>query len=131
MARSWSGLSAPYRARLERAGITPQAYESGVNVSAARGHAATPERPSRAANNPAKYARYLQRQSAIRQAVIDKKHKIFGGLRAYNAQRSAQQVLRSDDLQAMRRFLAASDDDAYDMHSEQDFDDSDNWYMYH
>lgn len=43
--RNWEVLDDTYRARLERAGITQSAYESGESLSAARGHAHTPERP--------------------------------------------------------------------------------------
>jgi len=59
--RSWQALSASYRSRLERGGITRAAYESGASVTAARGHARTPERPERAAKRPADYPEYIQR----------------------------------------------------------------------
>jgi hypothetical protein len=59
MARKrWEDLSPPYRRRLERQGITKSGYESGVSVTGARGHARTPEKPSRASYNPVKYADY-------------------------------------------------------------------------
>jgi len=62
-ARKWSSLSADYRARLERGGISRREYESGASLKAARGHKATPERPERAAKNPAKYVEYRKRQA--------------------------------------------------------------------
>ena len=37
-ARNWEGLTAAYRNRLARNGITKASYESGVSVKAARGH---------------------------------------------------------------------------------------------
>lgn len=43
--RNWGDISSNYRTRLERAGITRESYESGASLSAARGHANTPERP--------------------------------------------------------------------------------------
>jgi hypothetical protein len=58
--RKWSALSPSYRARLERAGIDSQAYSSGVPLSAARGHATTPERPLPAtAPIPPKFAKWF------------------------------------------------------------------------
>lgn len=44
MARNWEGLSPAYQRRLERRGITPDAYRSGVNLQEARGHVGD-ERP--------------------------------------------------------------------------------------
>lgn len=43
MARNWEGLSEPYRHRLEARGIDRNDYESGVSLSAARGHGQTRE----------------------------------------------------------------------------------------
>jgi hypothetical protein len=45
--RRWRDLSPAYRKRLERAGITWQAYYAGATLSKARGHAKTPEHPGR------------------------------------------------------------------------------------
>ncbi|MGI8309036.1 hypothetical protein [Saccharopolyspora hattusasensis] len=59
--KSWNSLSDAYRRRLERGGISRQAYESGASLSKARGHAATPERPADARRNPGRYADYLAR----------------------------------------------------------------------
>ncbi|QUH03825.1 hypothetical protein HUO13_26105 [Saccharopolyspora erythraea] len=59
--KSWESLSDAYRRRLERGGISRQAYESGASLSAARGHRSTPERPADAVRNPGRYAEYLAR----------------------------------------------------------------------
>jgi len=59
----WDLLRPTYRARLERKGITRQAYVSGANLSAARGHAATPEKPHLAQRNPQRYAAYIARKT--------------------------------------------------------------------
>jgi hypothetical protein len=61
--RNWEGLSGSYRARLERSGISRADYESGASVSAARGHGATPERPSRATKNPERYPEYVLKKA--------------------------------------------------------------------
>ena len=45
--RRWRDLSPAYRKRLERAGITWQAYYAGASLSKARGHMKTPEHPGK------------------------------------------------------------------------------------
>lgn len=40
--KNWETLSAPYRQRLERAGITQRGYEQGIDLRAARGHRPPP-----------------------------------------------------------------------------------------
>lgn len=62
--RSWESLSPAYRERLSRNGISKAAYETGSPVTAARGHAKTPERPERAAKNPQRYPEYIQKKTA-------------------------------------------------------------------
>ena len=70
MARNWSQLSTGYRERLERGGITRQAYESGASLSAARGHGATPEKPLTSLENvPARFASYAE----LRREIIQTK----------------------------------------------------------
>ena len=64
-------MSAGYRKRLQSAGITKRAYESGASLEKARGHGETPERPERAAKNPTKYAKY----TAKKQKLIDQVQK--------------------------------------------------------
>jgi hypothetical protein len=57
-------LSAAQQRRYEKRGITRSAYESGVSVKAARGHAQTPEHGlGQALRNPARYKSYIQRKS--------------------------------------------------------------------
>lgn len=55
MARIWGNLSPPYRARLERKGISQSQYESGASLKAARGHERTPESRKDYLRNPGKY----------------------------------------------------------------------------
>jgi hypothetical protein len=62
--RTWEGISPAYRARLERGGITRQAYESGAKVTAARGHGATPEHPRDAVKRPERFPAYQARSTA-------------------------------------------------------------------
>jgi len=65
MAKSWDNLSADYRDRLSRKGITKAGYESGSqSVTAARGHANTPEHPKEALKNKEKYDKYLKKKQS-------------------------------------------------------------------
>lgn len=65
--RLWSSLATSTKARYRRAGITPQKYNSGKIPTdlrrRARGHAQTPERPSRAytAKGRRQYQDYVAR----------------------------------------------------------------------
>lgn len=57
--RIWKRLSADYRGRLARQGISQADYEAGASLSHARGHGKTPEHPSQAIRNPERYQEYL------------------------------------------------------------------------
>jgi len=62
--RAWESLSPDYRARLIRNGISQRDYERGRNLSAARGHFATPEHGLKSAQkNPAKYGDYIRKRT--------------------------------------------------------------------
>lgn len=62
--RAWESLSENYRKRLSRNGITKRDYERGRNLSAARGHFATPEHGLRSAQkNPGKYGEYIRKRT--------------------------------------------------------------------
>ena len=60
--RSWDDLSASYRRRLERGGLTQSSYENGASLESARGHAETPEHPGRALAHPERYRKYLRKR---------------------------------------------------------------------
>ncbi len=64
--RNWEALSDSYRARLQRGGITRDAYLRGENLGAARGHGETPERKIDVSTATSevreKYKRYFGRQ---------------------------------------------------------------------
>jgi hypothetical protein len=62
--RAWEALSATYRKRLQRHGITRSQYENGRPLSGARGHGATPEHGLKSARkNPKKYGDYIRKRS--------------------------------------------------------------------
>lgn len=92
MTRNWDALSATYRQRLERGGITRSAYEAGASLSAARGHAATPERPGAATAHPERYQAYLFKRDVLVQDIIRKKAELMGYAGKYNARRSRWHV---------------------------------------
>jgi len=90
--RSWDSLSADYRARLTRNGVTPGDYSSGVSLSHARGHAKTPEHPVRAQRNPQRYPEYVAKRKPsyglpkpiirqqLEQQIMDRKRRLWGGV---------------------------------------------------
>lgn len=68
--REWDSLSDTYRKRLERGGITRRDYERGRNLSAARGHYATPEHGLKSAKkNPKKYGEYIRKRAVPAEPV--------------------------------------------------------------
>jgi hypothetical protein len=87
--RSWESLSPKYRERLSRNGIDKAAYESGTPVTAARGHARTPERPERAARNPARYPEYTAKKAAAAPAKPRKRSALQQELDLLNARTRA------------------------------------------
>lgn len=61
--KGWESLSASYRDRLSRNGITKERYERGHKLDVARGHATTPEHGiKQARKNPVKYREYLNKR---------------------------------------------------------------------
>jgi hypothetical protein len=58
-AAQWEALKESTRKRYTGKGITQADYMSGRSLSAARGHAATPEHPERALKRPSLYSGYL------------------------------------------------------------------------
>lgn len=62
MRRGWFNLSASYRERLARGGVSRQSYESGASLQTARGHARTPERPGQGVSRP-EFQEYYARQA--------------------------------------------------------------------
>jgi hypothetical protein len=62
--RPFNDLSPAYQGRLIRSGISPEQYQSGASLKAARGHAQTPERPSQALRAPHEYTSYFNRSIA-------------------------------------------------------------------
>ncbi|GAU71623.1 hypothetical protein SSP35_59_00030 [Streptomyces sp. NBRC 110611] len=84
--KGWNDLSPDYRRRLERAGIGQIAYAAGVDLSVARGHKETPERPTQAERWPERYAGYTERRSrrqrTTRALTVERGEIFITGLRS-------------------------------------------------
>jgi hypothetical protein len=142
-------LSPAYRRRLERA--QEKARRSGVEFDrkAARGHAKTPERPSRAQRHPDLYPDYISTRNQLARQVASRKERIWGTVHKYNVNRGNGNIRaipsvgsegtmnsnagHSPTIAAMRKFMAMSDSEAeawastvgrlasHGDHSQQDF----------
>lgn len=138
--RNWNALSSGYRNRLERAGISRRDYERGVSVSAARGHAATPERPSRA--SPERHPEYFSRRQALINSIVADKRSIYGSKENFNAKRSREAIANHPktgkprgikELEKIAKKAAAMANSSYeedDYYGEGD-DYDDDWLYYH
>jgi hypothetical protein len=108
--RNWDGLSPAYRKRLERAGITRRAYESGASLQKARGHESTPERPERAREpepgKPDKYKKYREKikntVKYIQDFKRDKWAPPYQGVAPYNEKRSEMAVKKDPETGKLR-----------------------------
>ena len=139
MARVWGNLSDSYRSRLERGGITREAYESGASLSAARGHANTPERPSDIVGRESRYTSYVGARASLVRELQNWKVNQFSGSGAFNAKSSLKAVEKHADGRVrsnseIRQVIAAiarleDPDDDYDW---EDFvEDVDDALYYH
>lgn len=114
MARNWDNLSAGYRQRLERSGVTRGQYESGASLEKARGHKETPEHPERAEANPQKYQKYLNERKNLVAKIQRAKRDMFSGSPKWNPKGSGRNI-RVDaatgkvrSIQDLRAILAAA-----------------------
>jgi len=78
--KGWDALSPAYKQRLERAGLTQRAYESGGSIQKARGHAETPERPK----DSAKFPRYHAERLKLNKSLAQRKQWLFGSSPKWN-----------------------------------------------
>lgn len=86
--KGWNALSAAYRTRLEKAGITKTDYESGASIRKARGHLHTPERPT--SKNAHTFRNYQLTRAQLTQRVLEKKHYYFSEGPIWNPRRAMQ-----------------------------------------
>ena len=88
--KGWGSLSPAYRGRLEKAGLSRQDYEAGASLSEARGHQTTPEHPR--SFDPGKYPAYAAERSRLTRELEEKKERMFGGQRRWNADRASRYI---------------------------------------
>jgi len=84
--KGWDSLSPGYRARLERNGISKTAYAGGASIQAARGHQATPERPTQAKAFP----QYQNERNKLVRSLVNRKQNFFGTSPKWNPLRSRE-----------------------------------------
>jgi hypothetical protein len=134
MARQpWGSLSESYRARLERAGITPQMHEQGISIREARGHAKTPEHPQEAARHPSKFEEYVRERQRLLNLVNQRKRDLFGRSSKFN-RRNARRITefgadgKTPPSNAQLRWAAnADDEELYERLNDHD----DSFLFYH
>lgn len=83
--KGWAQLSADYRKRLEKGGITKTKYEAGESIRAARGHLNTPERPRQAKNFPS----YQAEQDRLINKIVTKRWAWFSNSSKWNPDKEA------------------------------------------
>ena len=111
--KGWEALSAAYRKRLEKSGISRADYEGGASIKKARGHGITPERPI--GYNPQQYPQYSQRRSSLERQVQARKEQVFGNSARWEAGRSMRAIREKPPSMALLRWaLQASDEEIYD-----------------
>lgn len=102
--KGWNALSANYRARLEKKGITKKDYEQGTSIVAARGHAHTPERPSQA--NPQKHQVYVQERTRLTARVTSLKNDFFNTSPKWNPVREVARYQKNPPPMKLLRMFA-------------------------
>jgi hypothetical protein len=99
--RVWETLSAKYRTRLEKGGITKAKYEAGESLKAARGHATTPENAREYHKNPERFKEYRQRRKALVDRVVEKKKQAFEWTLRWNEE-SSKKFVRNPEYMAKK-----------------------------
>lgn len=114
--KGWGSLSAGYRARLEKAGISRADYESGQGLSKARGHAKTPEHPGRKID-PQRYPEYLSERQRLMREFEERKAQLWGdkpsrskGRPGFSSRRSKDNVRQGKMSNKMLRWALEADE---------------------
>lgn len=128
--KAWDDLSASYRARLERHGITEREHSRGESIKSARGHESTPEHPVQGVRNPGEFADWFNTRRNLVQQVNDRKQQLFGTLNA-RAKRITNEGAKGNypSLSNLRKVLEMSDAEILDRLHAQDLDFS--FLFYH
>lgn len=111
--KPWSQLTPTYRARLEKAGLTEEQFDSGASIKAARGHATTPERPTQ--YNPVQFPAYAANRQQLIIQLGDRKEQVFGSSPRWDRSRSDHWIRIKPPSIAQLRWAVnvASDEDLY------------------
>lgn len=100
--KGWSTLSPGYRARLEKAGISKREYEGGQSIREARGHKATPERPTQAAAFPT----YQAERQRLTDKLAARKHYMFSTRPIWNPRKSNARFQKEPpSMASMRKWV--------------------------
>lgn len=126
--KGWESLSPGYRARMERAGVSRTAYESGASLRAARGHSKTPERPT-ARISREQYPEYFTKRQRLIQELQAKKQRIFGQSDKWDARKSADRIREKPASNALLQ--AAIDADEEDIWDSMRGEESDYAYLFY
>ena len=105
--KGWDSLSAGYRARLERGGISKTAYDRGESLAKARGHQATPERPK--SYNPRQYPKYHSERKELIKLVAQRKEEFFSASPKWNKNRSEANLAKYAPPMALLRWALDAD----------------------
>lgn len=126
--KGWTSLSAGYRSRLEKSGVTKRQYEQGASLQSARGHGKTPE--THTAYSPTKYPTYHTNRENLIAQVEARKAELWGGGARWDAARAAQN-LRSypPTIAQLRWALHADDEEIQDAFGEAPEEYA--WFGYH
>lgn len=126
--KGWQSLSAGYRQRLEKAGISQQDYDSGVSIQKARGHGQTPENPRN--YDPVDYPIYHTERERLIQELEDRKRELWGDSPRWDERKAARNIREyPPSLQQMRWAVQATDEEIMDAIREAPQDYA--WLGYH
>jgi hypothetical protein len=132
--KPWASLSASYRERLARKGITEHSHSSGGSLREGRGHEHTPEHPSEAISKPDKFPIYMRKRTRLVAQVIAKKHRLWGIEHKFNDRRARKMVNGGFDgkkppsLEKLRWAIQADESEMLEAMSSGDEDYSFLWY---
>jgi|ERR1700704_2013360 len=88
--KGWASLSPTYRERLAKAGITEGEYQSGASIQKARGHEATPERPTR--YNPNDFPVYHRNRQQLEAKLLQRKRDLWGDRPRWNESKANSNI---------------------------------------
>jgi hypothetical protein len=132
--KPWDSLSASYRERLSRKGITPESHARGESIRAARGHENTPEHPREVLTKPEKFRDYVSDRQNLIQQVARRKRRLFGLDHKFNPRRSNKVISAGWDgghapsNSQLRWAIGADEDELMEAMTSGDEDYSFLWY---